>query len=433
MITINEIYDHFLIHPEISTDTRNIKQGAIFFALRGENFNGNKFADMAVRNGASMAIVDEYEISNPEKKIFYVEDTLKSLQELAVMHRRKFSIPVLGITGTNGKTTTKELIGSVLSKKYRIIATQGNYNNHIGVPLTILRITNNTQFAIIEMGANHIGEIASLCKISDPDYGIITNIGMAHLEGFGSFEGVIKAKGELYKYILHKDGKIFVNSGDEVLNKISTLNTSIIYGVGSNISGRIIDIDPTLKMEIYYENENIKNSIIINSLLAGKYNLDNILAAFAIGKYFEVPADQIKIAIESYQPGNIRSQIKITDKNKLIIDAYNANLTSMQKALENFHEIKDQNKFLILGDMFELGKYSEQAHKEILNLVDTLGFKNYFLVGKEFINVSKMNINNTFLQVSDLIEFIKEHPLKDKTILIKGSRGVGLERVIDYL
>ena len=434
MITITELYKYFKRNPVISTDTRNIEKGSIFFSLRGDNFNGNLFANEAINNGASIAIVDEEKHENKRNNIFYVPSSLKMLQNLASYHRDRYKIPVLAITGTNGKTTTKELISSVLKTKFNVTATKGNLNNHIGVPITLLRITNKTEFAIIEMGANHIGEIKELCEIAKPNYGIITNIGIAHLEGFGSFEGVIETKSELYRHLQANEGTIFVNSSDNLLIKLSKDNKHVIlYGEGATISAKIEEIDPTLKLSIIY-NQNDNNSLIsIQTNLAGKYNLDNILVAFLTGIHFNVDYQSIKTAIEDYKPLNIRSQIKVTKNNKLIIDAYNANPSSMQKALENFAEIKDNDKTLILGDMFELGSYSKSEHSKIVKLIIEYGFTRTILIGFEYGKTMYRKDIITLNTVSDLISYLQEHPLKNKTILLKGSRGIGLEKVIDYL
>jgi len=338
-MNINSIYALFLKHPLITTDSRNCLKGSLFFALKGASFNGNLFAKDAIQKGCSYAFVDEKEFADDEN-IFYVPDSLKALQQLAKKHRETLGIPVIGITGSNGKTTTKELIASVLQQKYRVLYTQGNLNNHIGVPLTLLKLTENDELAVIEMGANHQGEIKELVNIALPDYGLITNIGKAHLEGFGSFEGVIKTKGELYDFLREHRKKVFINQDNEILRSISARLDKITYGTNDTycVKGEILNSEPFLSINW--------NKHIIHTNLIGGYNFENVLAAIAVGSYFGIPDDKIVKALEAYIPQNNRSQFKETGKNRLIIDAYNANPTSMKAALFNFFQMSFPNKMV---------------------------------------------------------------------------------------
>lgn len=430
-MNITDLYAIFKEHPSITTDTRNCSKGSIFLALKGGNFNGNTFARSAIEAGCSYAIVDEEEYAI-HPNIILVEDCLKTLQELANYHRRQFKIPVLGITGSNGKTTTKELVLSVLSQEYNVIATQGNYNNHIGVPLTLLRITKEHEIAIIEMGANHMGEIKALTEIAEPNYGLITNVGQAHLEGFGSYENIIKAKGELYDFVRStKEGKIFVDSSNDVLMKMSEGITVIPYGFGSRdelfVTGRVLASTPFLKLEWCMASTCYE----VETKMVGTYNLSNALAAVTIGKYFGIKSDLICKAIEEYEPTNNRSQLKETDKNMLIIDSYNANPTSMKAALENFKSLEVNHKVLILGDMKELGPDSDQEHQKIADMVAGNGFDKVIFVGENFSHVdTKYSRYANFLQLKD---YLVSHPIEDSYILLKGSRGMHLEDCIELL
>ena len=360
---------------------------------------------------------------------------MKCLQNLATYHRKKHKIPVLAITGTNGKTTTKELITSVLSEKYNVTSTIGNFNNHIGVPLTLLRISNKTEIAVIEMGANHIGEISELCRIAQPNLGLITNIGKAHLEGFGSLDGVIKAKGELYKYLSDNKGVIFSNSDNQILNNLLQGINSECYGSNHEMDffGQIINSDTFLKLEFFDRNDEILKNYIISTQLAGKYNFENVMAATKIGLYFNVEKENIVNAIENYKPSNNRSQILKTKKNTLIIDAYNANPTSMKIAIENFQIMKGNHKYLILGDMLELGKFSVYEHQDILKTVSAFCWDKVYLVGKEFASVSADSGTLNFNKVEDLKTHLQKHDINNSYILIKGSRGIKLEKVIEDL
>jgi len=423
-MNIDRIYALFLEHPSITTDSRNCLKGSLFFALKGASFNGNQFAQDAIRAGCSYAFVDEKEFADG-KSIFYVPNSLEALQQLARKHRETLNIPVIGITGSNGKTTTKELIASVLQQKYRILYTQGNLNNHIGVPLTLLRLTGEDELAVVEMGANHQGEIKELAHIALPDYGLITNIGKAHLEGFGSFEGVIKAKGELYDFLREHHKKVFINQDNEILRSISTGLNKITYGSDDAyyIKGEMLNSEPFLTLKW--------NGRVIHTSLIGGYNFENVLAAIAIGSYFGVPADKIAEVLEAYIPQNNRSQFKETGKNKLIIDAYNANPTSMKAALSNFFQLSFPDKMVILGDMKELGGRSEEEHREIVELLSGSSLKDAFLIGPCFKQTGSSF--HTYNDVDEFLGWLQQNPVQDAAILIKGSNSMHLMKVVDFL
>lgn len=429
---IEEIYNLFLSCGSVCTDTRNIKQDSLYIALKGENFDGNKFCKEAISKGSKFALVDNKDFADNDK-IFFVEDTLLSLQELARFHRQKFNIPIISITGTNGKTTTKELISCVLQKKYNVTYTKGNLNNHIGVPLSLLEINSNTQIAVIEMGANHPGEIKTLCEIALPDYGIITNIGKAHLEGFGSLFGVINTKTEMYRFIKKIKGKIFININNEVLSSNLGNNEYVSYGESDDcyLCGKNSISNPFLELEwkIYHNS----NWNLLKTNLVGKYNFENVLAAVCIGCYFEVNEMQINEAIANYKPTNNRSQIIKSENNTILIDAYNANPTSMTAALTNFIEMQSENKVLIIGDMLELGKNSVNEHKNILQLIIKSNIKEVFLVGKTFMQISENSEFKSFENVGLLKQYLKGNSLKNKDILVKGSHGIHLEELIPVL
>ncbi len=428
-MNIEEIYKLFEQHPFVSTDSRNCIPGSIFIALKGENFNGNAFVSQSLEKGCVYAITDEPEyVTN--NRIVLVEDCLRTLQDLARYHRKKLGTPVIGITGTNGKTTTKELTAAVLSKQYNVLFTQGNLNNHIGVPLTLLQLKPEHEIAIIEMGANHLGEIKTLSEIAMPDYGLITNVGKAHLEGFGSFEGVIQTKGELYEYIRRTKGKIFISHENPYLNKISDHIDKVLYGTENSlfVSGNVSGSSPFVSLEWKCK----EGSYSVHTHLIGAYNLDNILAAVAIGCFFGITPENINAAIENYIPENNRSQLKDTGKNRLIIDAYNANPTSMSAALENFKNIPDTPKALILGDMKELGNSSKEEHQKIVDLLKNLPIQKIFLCGSCFESVAK-GIFPVFKETEELLNVLKQEKLEGYTFLIKGSRSMKLERVVDWL
>ncbi len=421
------IYETIINADSFTTDSRETTKNSVFFALKGENFDGNKYAEEAVRKGSVFAVIDNPDYSKDERFIV-VDNVLKTLQEVANYHRNQMEAKIIGITGSNGKTTTKTLLYHILSQKYKTLTNIRNYNNHIGVPLTLLNLNKKHELAVIEMGANHPGEIDFLCRIAEPGYGLITNIGKAHLEGFGSFEGVKKTKKELYDFISAHDGIIFYNHDNELLKDI-VLNKhclKISYGKTNeaDYQGVIEELNPLLKLRF--------NEEIISTQLTGKYNFENVLAALCMGSYLEVPLSLMRKALENYTPEDNRSQILKTKSNKIILDAYNANPTSMKAAIDSFVDSDDKNKVLILGDMFELGEYSYEEHKKLFDYIKKLEFDRVYLVGKDFYSVSDKS-HETFQTTGDLIEYLYSHTLKDRTILIKGSRGMKLEKITKYL
>lgn len=428
-MNISELYKIFKQYPVISTDTRNSPQNSIFFALKGANFNGNEYAGKAIASGCSYAVVDEEKYAD-HPNIILVEDSLKTLQELANHHRKQFKIPIIGITGTNGKTTTKELVTSILAQEYNVISTEGNFNNHIGVPLTLLRIRKEHEIAVIEMGANHMGEIKFLSEIAAPNYGLITNIGHAHIEGFGSLENIVKTKRELYEYIKdRKEGKLFVDFDNKLLRELSEGITSIYYGLEDDlfVSGKVLSNIPYLELEWRFASKRSR----VKTKLIGEYNLSNVLAAITVGKYFGVKTPLVCEALEKYEPTNNRSQLKETEKNMLIIDAYNANPTSMHAALENFTHMDVNRKVLILGDMKELGANSETEHQKIADYVTQHPFERVLLVGDYF---SKTKTKHPrFKDLNELRKYLADNPISDSYVLLKASRGIQLEKCIDML
>ncbi|ADY53389.1 UDP-N-acetylmuramoylalanyl-D-glutamyl-2,6-diamin opimelate/D-alanyl-D-alanyl ligase [Pseudopedobacter saltans DSM 12145] len=429
---IEELYPIFRKHPSVSTDTRKVTESCLFFALKGENFDANTFAEQAIALGAAFAIVDKQDLPKHPQFIF-VDDVLKTLQDLAHYHRRQLGLPVIGLTGTNGKTTTKELINAVLSQKFKTAATLGNLNNHIGVPLTLLAITPDTEVAIVEMGANHQKEIELLCAIAVPDYGLITNVGKAHLEGFGGFEGVKKGKGELYDFLSKNGGTVFINRDNLHLQEMArsrSFKEVIYYGTSSDnyVFGKLIANDPYLTVE-WSDGENKDE---VQSQLTGIYNFENILAAIAIGKKLGLTTQQIHEGINSYKPQNNRSQIIKTERNTVIGDFYNANPSSMAVAIENIARLEADNKVLILGDMFELGEESGAEHRAVIEKAEKLGIAKVLFVGQEFFKNS--NQKSVFLKnVEELRTYLHENPVHQALILLKGSRGMKLEQVIAYL
>ncbi|MBP9104733.1 MAG: UDP-N-acetylmuramoyl-tripeptide--D-alanyl-D-alanine ligase [Chitinophagaceae bacterium] len=425
-MTIEQLYIIFKQHPSVETDTRKLKPDDIFFALKGDNFNGNAFAKKALEGGAAYAVIDEKEFEISEKTIL-VNDVLTALQQLAKHHREQFNIPVLAITGSNGKTTTKELIHAALSSSFKTYTTEGNLNNHIGIPLTILKIKADAEIAVIEMGANHQKEIASYCEYAMPTHGLITNCGKAHLEGFGSIEGVRKGKGELFDYLRNNNGTAFIMSDYEYLFKMSKDIYSIIkYGTtNADIEGRIDDADPYLAVEITKG----ATTGLIQTQLVGEYNLPNVLAAVAVGKHFKVADDKIKSALENYLPSNSRSQLIEKGTNKIILDAYNANPSSMKLAIENFSKLKVENKVLILGGMAELGTESIEEHITLINLIQKYNWKFVTLVGGDF-----LKINHPFLSFENNIEaknWLQKQKFENSYLLVKGSRSIKLEIILD--
>ncbi len=427
-MTTEEIYEIFSQKPVICTDTRKITADCIFFALKGENFNGNQFSGTAMEKGASYAIIDDEKYVQNDKTIL-VENVLQTLKDLANLHRKKLKTPILAITGSNGKTTTKELIATVLSQKFKISFTEGNLNNHIGVPLTLLKMNKETEFGVVEMGANHPGEIAGLCEIADPDFGIITNIGKAHLEGFGSFEGVIKTKSELYRYINNKNGTIFYNNDNPILaNLITEIQNKISYGIEkASFTGELIASPPYVHVKANFK----KGVLYLSTNLTGDYNFENIMAAACIGNYFEVDPLLIQKALKYYYPQNNRSQLINKNGLKIIMDAYNANPTSMQASIKSFMSNVSGESYLILGDMLELGEYSKHEHIEVLELLKLYPSATVYTVGNNFFEIAQNFNCQTFLKVEQFCEFLLENPIKKGVVLIKGSRGIRLEKVLD--
>jgi UDP-N-acetylmuramoyl-tripeptide--D-alanyl-D-alanine ligase len=424
-MTIEKLYEVYLQYPSVETDTRKLKTGDIFFALKGPSFNGNSFAQKALEAGAAFAVIDEKEFVVSEKTIL-VNDVLNTLQLLAKYHRQQFSIPFIAITGSNGKTTTKELINAVLSTSYKTYTTEGNLNNHIGVPLTILKIKKDAQLAVIEMGANHRKEIESYCSYTMPTHGIITNAGKAHLEGFGGAEGVKKGKGELYDYLRATNGTAFVMWDYDYLQQMSkNISSLITYGTrDASVTGETIKSEPFLQVKF---TKGITETI--NSQLVGDYNLPNILSAAAVGVYFKIPGNKIKVAIEGYAPSNSRSQLIQKDGNTIILDAYNANPSSMKAAIENFARLPAENKILILGGMAELGEESLEEHKRIIELIDKYKWKHVVLTGGDFLKT-----DHRYLKTKNAIEakdWFRQQQPNHSTILIKGSRSMQMEKVLD--
>ena len=427
MNPIETIYQHYQKTYKVSTDSRKIEQDAVFFALKGENFDANDFALQVAEQGTASLVVADRKNLPKHERILVVDDTLKTLQNLAAYHRQQMKATVLSITGTNGKTTTKELISAVLAKKYNIIHTMGNLNNHIGVPLTLLSIKPETEIAVVEMGANHPGEIDFLCRIADPDYGLITNIGKAHLEGFGSFEGVIKTKTELYRHIKAHGKAVFVNQGNSLLWEQSEGIERISYGRHCAADTPVAPAKCDPYLGVFWK------KCLIQTHLVGSYNFENVAAAIGVGQYFKVGENDIIEALEQYTPTNSRSQVIETEKNRILMDAYNANPTSMRAALINFANIREEQHLLILGDMRELGSASEEEHRNILALMKELGFKEAFLVGQNFCTYNDNPNWKTFAKVEDLCQYIESHPIEGKHILVKGSRGIQLEKVLPLL
>ena len=427
-MNIQKIHKLFLINNSVSIDTRNIKANDIFFAIKGLNFDGNKFANQAIKNGASLVVSDDLEISKISDKIIYVNDTIKTLQELANFHRKFINTKIIAITGSNGKTTSKELMLNVLSKRYKTIATKGNLNNHLGVPLTILSMSKETQIGIVEMGANHLKEIDFLCEIAEPDFGYITNFGNAHLEGFKSLDGVIKGKSELYDYLRINNKLIFYNSENKKQsNLINSYTNTFSYGFSTNSNCVINNSNSLNTVDVEYKNELIKSTIY------GGYNFENICIAIAVGEFFDVGFEQIKKGIESYLPENNRSQITITDSNTVVLDAYNANPTSMKLAIESFCKTSYTNKMIIVGDMFELGKDSNKYHQEITDSLESISDTKIYIVGKDFSKTNHSKKIKSFPSTEELINNISKLNISNYSILIKGSRAMQLEKIVEFI
>jgi len=429
MFTMISLYTYFEKCNGVHTDTRTITPGSLFFCLKGANFDGNKFATEALQKGASYVVIDNPEFVADERTIL-VEDALLALQNLAREHRRRFSIPLIGITGSNGKTTSKELISTVLAKKFNVHFTKGNFNNHIGVPLTLLQLTVEHEIAVIEMGANKPGDIKELAEIAEPTHGIITNIGRAHLEGFKSLEGVINTKTELYRFIESSKGELFVNAQDETLTSRVPAGIKTTSYNGNELSGQLITLNPSVVMKWMktgYESPELTTHLV------GEYNYINFLAAISIGNYFGVSEEQINEAITEYVPSNNRSQVTKTENNTVIVDCYNANPTSMASALKSFAAIPEHAKIFILGDMREMGDDAEFVHNEVLQQTIDLRLSGFF-IGEEFLKLKGQHPQAIFLKTTEpLIEHFKQNPPKDLLILLKGSRGIALENVLPYL
>lgn len=433
-----DIYNIFKTHKVVCTDSRNCPQHAIFFALKGGNFDGNRYAKAALQNGCAYAVIDDPRYAENEHYIV-VDDVLIALQQLAHRHRKEMKAIIIGITGTNGKTTTKELIHSVLKQKYHTHATQGNLNNHIGVPLTLLQLDATHEMAIVEMGANHPHEIAELTQIVEPDYGLITNVGKGHLEGFGTFDTLIETKAALYRHLAQKEKKIFINTGNPLLLQMATKSgyptddKKIAYQLCDTLTtqiaiGKEVKANPMLSINCQTDDS---PSIHLHTQLIGAYNAENVLAAVAVGRHFGLSPEAITKGIADYTPTNNRSQLISTPHNHIIADAYNANPTSVKAAIENLDNIKHQDKAIILGDMLELGTYALQEHQHIVDILQQKGYTQVLLVGQNYANTQ--HPYPTFSKITDCIQHLQQKTWTNKWILIKGSRGIELEKTLDYL
>ena len=425
---IKELYEKFLESGKISKDTRQIIPGSLFFALKGDKFNANTFAGQALEKGANFAVVDEKEYATDSRCIL-VDDVLDSLQKLSRYHRDQLTIPVFGLTGSNGKTTTKELLHAVLSKKFKTLATKGNLNNHIGVPLTLLSIDKSIEIAVVEMGANHLNEIAVLCSLANPTHGLITNIGRAHIGLFGSFENIIRAKSELYQHLITHNGTVFINSQNEILaNMAKRFKGPLFYPAkGDYYHGDMVGADPFLKIRAENKSE-------VQTNLIGGYNFENVIAALCVGKYFGVDPNDANEAIKNYRPESMRSQLIEKGSNKIILDAYNANPSSMVAAIENLAAMKADNKVVIIGDMYELEHEAEKEHRAIGHLIQQKKFSNVYLCGKLFRTTAELIPEAKYFESkSALAEELRNRPLSNATILIKASRGIGLETIVEHL
>ncbi len=429
---LEEIYKLFIdADQKITTDSRACEEGALFFALKGDSFNGNKFAAKALNDGCAYAIVDENEYVVDERCVL-VDDVLATMQDLARYHRQLMDIPVIGITGTNGKTTTKELTAAVLKKKYNLLYTEGNFNNHIGVPLTLLRMRREHDMALVEMGANHIGEIRELVNIACPTSGLITNVGKAHLEGFGSLGGVIKTKSEMYDYLRDNKGKVFVDANNVHLINALGDYPALKYGVDSKEAKVRAWIEgKEAQLSIAWESDDVEKQVVRTQLI-GAYNAENVLAAIAVGLEYGVEVKLINEALDEYKPTNSRSELKETERNTLIVDAYNANPTSMTTALRNFSDIEANHKCVILGDMLELGEQSELEHRGVVEMLHKLNFEKVILVGEVFKAVASAEYS-CFDSSVTLRQWIEENKIEGKYILIKGSNGIKLKDIVDVL
>ena len=430
-----QLYEIFLQHPIITTDSRDCPAGSIFFALKGVTFNGNLYAESALEKGCAYAVVEEEYARKDDNRFIAVENPEKALQDLAAYHRQQLNIPILQITGTNGKTTTKELIACVLQEARKVLYTEGNLNNHLGVPRTLLRINKEHDIAVIETGANHPGEIAFLCNMVKANFGLITNVGRAHLEGFGSFQGVKKTKGELYDDLQQRKAKIFLNALDEDLLKMAEERGFHLYDTAiPYVEGRIEECNPFVRMQWRSEDEEPWHTV--QTHLIGAYNISNLRAAITVGLYFGITPEQICHAIENYVPSNSRSEFRNTGKNSLIVDAYNANPSSMIAALTNFQFINSKHKMVILGDMRELGADSEMEHRKIMDVLASMPLEEAWLVGENFawLNYQNKRMNARYFKDVEAVKAeLNDNPLTGKTILIKGSNGTKLFQLPEYL
>jgi len=431
MTDIQKLYEIFNAHPVICTDTRKITPGCLFFALKGDNFNGNTFAGAAISQGARLAVVDE-KVFKTGENFFLVKDVLETLQQLALYHRRQLDIPFIAITGSNGKTTTKELVSAVLASKYETAFTRGNLNNHIGVPLTLLSVTKMHEMVVIEMGANHLREIDLLCRLAEPTHGMITNIGKAHLEGFGGLEGVKKGKGELYEFLKKNNGTVFINPDQQSLVELlEDYPNTISYGTGPqyDICGEATGKGAFLEVE--WRKKNSDRSYHIKTNLAGSYNLPNVLAAACIGDFFGVKPDKICSVAGHYTPGNQRSQVVQKGSNVIVLDAYNANPSSMEAALKNFNENYGNDKMVVIGDMLELGEESESEHEAIAMLIAGMNFREVVLVGGNFGKCARKLKCRYFQNADEARDWIREAHVTNTAVLIKGSRGLMMEKTLE--
>ena len=424
-----QLHDYFKDSTGVVTDSRKLIQDCLFIALRGENFDGNQFAETAIEKGAKYALVDRPEIALKNERLILVEDTLQSLQELAKYHRKKIKAKIIGLTGSNGKTTTKELINSVLSKKFNTKATLGNFNNHIGVPLTLLEFDEDTEIGIIEMGANHQKEIDFLCQLAQPELGLITNFGQAHLQGFGGIEGVIRGKSEIYEYLSQTGGTIILNIDDPLQRKWMSYDPHYTFGEHTDANCRLEYLKRKYKpLALNLEDQTIE------SQLYGEYNFSNMGAAVALGKFFGLSLEQIRSGISSYQSTNNRSQSIEKDNNKIILDAYNANPSSMKASISSFINNKRNKGVVILGDMFELGRFTQQAHQQIIEQLESTEIERILLVGKHFFKTQSSDPRvSRFESLEEIKNYLSQNPIENSDILIKGSRGMTMESVVDYL
>ncbi len=424
---IKILYEKFIQAGTVSTDTRKITRGSVFFSLKGEKFNANEFAAEALEKGAAYAVVDEAKWVKNDRYIL-VDDALRSLQQLARYHRNQFDIPIIALTGSNGKTTTKELLKAVLSKKYNVLATIGNLNNYIGVPLTILSIDKTIELAIVEMGANHLGEIATLCEIANPTHGLITNIGKAHIGTFGGYDNIVRGKSELYQHLISTNGTVWINSNSHVLANLGKrFKSPLFYSAnGDFYHCELVSADPYLKIKT-------EAGEFIQTHLIGEYNFENVAAALCVGKFFDVSTDKAKQAIEDYAPDNMRSQVVKKGTNTIILDAYNANPSSMEVAIESLGRMNANRKVAILGDMYELEGESEAEHRKIAGWLRSNSIDEALLCGELIKVAAEGNTSKYFSTKEQLIEYLQSHPIQEATILVKASRGMALEKVVDFL